>query len=414
MKAPNTLARVKRSFKMEIIKKSIKHKDIFQYKNSQGTFWGFRLKYYDLYNKRREKRGSKYKTEREAFEALIEFLDNINKKQFNKVDRSKITVSEWYEIYLDIMKPNDKGEGAWSLGSYISRLGTYEKHIKPLIGDIKLVDLDLITYEKLYIGYLKNHHAPSTIKSYHQAMNTAINAAVRRRYLDENLIQYATLPKEQDIDEGDFISSKTLNDILQYILEYEPINNRTLIFLLAHTGMRLNEARGLMWKNIKIKEGQIQVYHQMNDYKKGPLIIPTKGRNKRIIKVSNELISLLKLYRNWCIEQSFKNKRQFSDDDLVFISKRSYRPMSRNTSYFRLKKACQYLGYEEISPHTLRHTYASILLMHGQSYKKVSKILGNTEQVLINTYSHVIPDINDNEVDIMSSVVNIGAVTGAD
>lgn len=399
---------------MKIIKKSTKHKDIFQYKNTQGKYWGFRLRYYDQYDKRREKRGSKYATERDAFQALIEFQDDINKKRFSNLEKSKITVSQWYEMYLDIMQPNDQGEGAWSLGSYISRKGIYEKHIKPLIGHVRLTNLDLVTYEKLYIGNLKNHHSPSTIKSYHQAMNTAINAAVRRRYISENMIQYATLPKDADIEEGDFISSEKFNTVLKYIIENEPINNRTLIFLLAHTGVRLNEARGLMWKNIKFKERQIQVFHQMNDYKKGPLLIPTKGRNKRIIKVSGQLIALLKEYRNWCIEQSFKQKRQFQEDDLVFISKRSYRPMSRNTPYYRLQKACEVLGYENITPHTLRHTYASILLMHGQSYKKVSKILGNTEQVLINTYSHVIPDISDNEVDIVSNVVNIGAVTGAD
>src|SRR5699024_4280327 len=104
---------------MEIIKKSKKHDAIFQYNIQSGTFWGYRLKYYDFNNKRKEIKKRKFKSEHEAFADLIEVQSKINK---GKLNHSQITLSEWFRFYIDINKPSADGrKGNWSINTLKNR-----------------------------------------------------------------------------------------------------------------------------------------------------------------------------------------------------------------------------------------------------------------------------------------------------
>ena len=67
--------------------------------------------------------------------------------------------------------------------------------------------------------------------------------------------------------------------------------------------------------------------------------------------------------------------------------------MYKTNAREKLKTVCKKINIKEITPHSLRHTFATRMLESGANIKVVSDILGHKNiQITLNTYSHVLPD----------------------
>ena len=392
---------------MKIIKKSTMHPAIYQYENKSGTLWGYRIKFYDDNNKRREKRGSKFLNERDAFEDLVQVQYKINKGLLSNAN--SFTVSEWFQKHIEMNKPNDDGlNGNWSFNTYRNRLSVYNDYINPLIGDIKLEKLTLSIYQSLYIDQLKKTLSPSSIDLYHTFMVIAINAAVKYKAVQSNNINDATLPKIKETHEDKFIEVEDLKIFLNDIDSHENITNRSIIRFLAYTGVRVGEMRALKWKYIDFYNRKIKIYAQMTKHKYGPC----KGNNKRIIPIDQETLRMLVEYKKWFTK---RKSGILNQDDFVFITPQTGKVISANTLHYVFKRSNERTGLK-ISPHTLRHTHSAVLIMQNRSLTAISKRLGNSEEVLKEHYGHVIDSVDIDTMQAFSEAINNkdGANPGAD
>ncbi|MGK0575558.1 tyrosine-type recombinase/integrase [Macrococcus capreoli] len=381
--------------------KSKRYENVYSYKTKKGLMYMYKVRYYDELGRRKEKSESGFSDEKTAYRKSLEMLINIDGKEISKINPTKLTVGQWYDQWIDI-------NSQWSENTKVSRISAGRDYIKPLIGHLKLKDLDLIKYEILFIKQLENVYITpnrkmqaSTIELYHTYMNVCINAAVKRDLIHANKIVDATLPKKED-KRVKYVTLNDLNKIIADVYENEPISNYIIIIFLAFTGCRVGELLALTWNDIDFDNKMVTIKASRKHNK----LSSTKNKKVRRIPISEQVVSDLKKYRTWCIERLFKEGKSLSYDDYVFISEQKGTKIAQTTITYLLKRVKKRTGIQ-ITPHGFRHTHATILAGENMSFMTIAKRLGNTPEVVISNYAHVTEEMETQLVDVFDSKLKV-------
>ena len=160
-----------------------------------------------------------------------------------------------------------------------------------------------------------------------------------------------------------------------------------LLYTAIFTEMRQGELLGLEWKNIDFENKKLYVRQQFNGKTLTPKLKTATSR--RTIDLTDGVVECLLEYKRVLPELH----------DLVFCTKLGTPLLSANIRerwYYPLLRSFKWEGYEF---HSLRHTYASLMLSQGVPYLYVSKQMGHAKPtVTLNVYGHFIPDENENAV----------------
>lgn len=150
--------------------------------------------------------------------------------------------------------------------------------------------------------------------------------------------------------------------------------DRAILELFYSSGIRVSELCGLNLEDLDLKEGLIKV--------KG------KGKKERIVPVGQKAKEALKKYL--AIRQILRIKKKLFLDDLpLFINNRGQRISDRQVRRI-VEKYARFIGVlEKITPHTLRHTFASHLLMEGADLRVIQELLGHASLSTTQIYTHV-------------------------
>lgn len=149
------------------------------------------------------------------------------------------------------------------------------------------------------------------------------------------------------------------------------LRDRTMLEVLYATGLRVTELISLTLDEINLREGSLRVFG--------------KGSKERLIPLGEEAIAWLEDY--------LKTARPLllggQPGDILFPSQRGT-PMTRQTFWHRIKLHAQVAGIStSLSPHTLRHAFATHLLNHGADLRTVQMLLGHTSLSTTQIYTHV-------------------------
>lgn len=389
--------------------KSKKDKDVYYYYLKNGDIrWMYRHKYYDVLGKRKEKKKSGFKTEKEALRALLEVKASILDGKQKQVENNQLTVSHWLDIWYETYS------GGWEVTSRLQRKNAIKHQMKPLIGQYKLNELDRATYIREFIKPLLNDYSPSTVSLFHRLFKIAINAAVEDEIIPRNRFNKITLEPDDVLD--NFLTPNELNIFLEVTKKYENITNYTFVLLLAYTGLRKGEALGLKWKNVNLKEKTITVDCTRDRHGDRP---PKTKNSYRTILIDDILVNQLKVYQKWCIETKFRYGMKLDKkEDYVLISHQGGTPMGANTSKYlfdRIYMNIEKEGYsiKRITPHGLRHTHATTLINLKVPPKTISDRLGNTVEMLYRVYTHSSNELEEKAVTAFSESLQSGANSGA-
>lgn len=147
--------------------------------------------------------------------------------------------------------------------------------------------------------------------------------------------------------------------------------NKAMLEVLYATGTRISELINLELNQIDFEECIIRV--------------TGKGKKERIIPVGGKALASLKEY--------IMNYRQFllryESNNYIFLNKDG-KKISRQGFFKILKKLAQNAGInKEISPHTLRHSFATHLLNHGADLRIIQELLGHENLETTEIYSHL-------------------------
>ncbi|EJT6154949.1 tyrosine-type recombinase/integrase [Clostridium perfringens] len=163
--------------------------------------------------------------------------------------------------------------------------------------------------------------------------------------------------------------------------------NKVMIELFLCTGLRLSEMLDLQWKDINLMSGQLKV-------------VQGKGKKDRILWINEDMLNIL---RNWKIEQSNK----YGVVDLVFCSRNKKRlddkGIRKMIETYSIKAGIN----KHITPHTLRHTYATDLLRETKNIRLVQKALGHADLSTTMIYTHIVDDEYEDALKNFRNRINV-------
>lgn len=376
--------------------KSKKYEHIFWYLDKQGKkLWGYRYRYYDALEKRREKAKQGFSREIDAYRGLLEVQTQVVNGDVKRIEHSNMTVSEWLDVWYET------NESHWAVTTRMQRKNAIQYQMKPLLGSIKLAELDKSTYKRKYLNVLQEQYKPSTVKLFHRLFKVAINAAVDDEIIPRNRFGNMTL-EDEEVSEN-FYSANELKEFLTAAKEMENVTNYTFIYLLAYTGLRKGEALGLKWSDINFDTNMLSV-ERTRDIK--GVRKPKTKRSRRAILLDDLIIHQLKLYRTWCKKIKLSFGLASKDDDYIFISHQSGNPIGDNTIKYSFERIFKKTGLKRITPHGLRHSHATLLVMDRIPSVVVAARLGNTPQMIDNVYGHVLKNVEEESVQSFAKVLS--------
>ena len=170
------------------------------------------------------------------------------------------------------------------------------------------------------------------------------------------------------------ISEKEIEKLLDAPDEKTDIGlrDKTMIETLYSCGLRISELTNLEHLNLNLRQGVIRVIG--------------KGQKERLVPMGDQLISLLENY----LVSSRKNFLKKKNSDFLFLSSRGQK-MTRQSFWHRIKYYCINCGFEpeKISPHVLRHAFATHLLNNGADLRVVQLLLGHSDLNTTQIYTEV-------------------------
>nr|WP_202597805.1 MULTISPECIES: site-specific tyrosine recombinase XerD [unclassified Vibrio] len=150
------------------------------------------------------------------------------------------------------------------------------------------------------------------------------------------------------------------------------LRDKAMLELLYATGLRVTELVSLTMENISLRQGVVRV--------------TGKGGKERLVPMGENAIEWIETF----LTQGRSHLLGQQTSDVVFPSKRA-KQMTRQTFWHRLKYYAVIAGIdvEKLSPHVLRHAFATHLLNYGADLRVVQMLLGHSDLSTTQIYTHV-------------------------
>lgn len=204
----------------------------------------------------------------------------------------------------------------------------------------------------------------------------------------KNFYKWLRLEGVTDLDPTELLESPAIGSHLPSVLSIDEINalsaapdlsdvlgrrNHAIIETMYGCGLRVSELCGLQISHI--------------DFRNAVMLIQGKGSKERLIPVNDTALELLQRY----IYDGDRDSVDINpaDADIVFLNRRG-RHLTRVMIFYILRDAAARAGIDKtISPHTLRHSFATHLLEGGANLRAIQQMLGHESISTTQIYLHI-------------------------
>jgi integrase len=235
--------------------------------------------------------------------------------------------------------------------------------------------------------------APNTVKGAQSALNTIFNAAVKAEIMTANPLAYVDMPKIGEIDRP-ALTTEQARVFLANLSNIEHIGVRAILITELFTGARTGELRALTWSDLNLylvdamgEYGLVNISKSVDG--KNRVTPPKTKSSNRIIKIDGVLLGFLRQYRQTQAEQITAAGNRWVDKNLVFPSLTGDY-MSGNLPTKIVKRCIKGTDIDpKLHAHSMRHSFASILIDSGANVKAVQDALGHSSsRMTLDTYTH--------------------------
>ncbi len=282
-----------------------------------------------------------------------------NKKSSDNVVRK-------FRRYLKL----EKGHSENTVDAYmhdIEKLSSYLKAEKVDVLDVKLDDLEhfAASISEIGIGARSLARILSGVRHFYRFL-------VLDGYLEADPTELLESPKQpQHLPE--VLSTAEVDIILQSIdlSKWEGQRNKAIIEMLFSCGLRVSELTNLKLSNLYLDDLYIRVMG--------------KGSKERLVPISPRAVDELNY---WFLDRNQMVIKE-GEEDYIFLNRRGAH-LTRTMILIMLKRYAKGAGIKKtISPHTLRHSFATALLEGGADLRSIQAMLGHESVVTTEIYTHI-------------------------
>ena len=259
-------------------------------------------------------------------------------------------------------------------GLSLNTITAYHADLRFLSAYLRTRRLTLITATEAVL-----HDCLASRKQYSTFSNARFVSSIRRFY------QFMVTTEQREENPANTLETPTIGrhlpatlneEDIEHLLAVKPknatdIRNTTMIELLYAAGLRVSELVGLKLRQINMESGYLRV--------------SGKGDKERLIPIGESAVAWLKRYCEEIRPRMITN----GTHDAVFLSKFG-RAMTRQAFWQIIKKRAMVAGISKhLSPHTLRHAFATHLINHNADLRVVQMLLGHRSLSTTQIYTHV-------------------------
>ena len=343
--------------------------------------WQCIVSYKDKFGKWRQKSKQGFKTKKEAKVYSNVIIKELESKQDLNAELGEITFKEFTNMFLEHISLY---KATSTIDLYKYSFNKFKAIERKEMSKITVIDIQSCIDALVREGYSYN-----TVRKVKTVINTLfISAKDKYNIVGKNIVENVSIKKEKHLEEKHVLTSKELNDLIENTKEYE---YKVAFAIAGMSGLRLGEMLGLTWNDIDFDNSVISVNKQWkllgnNVWGFGELKTQNSYRN---VPINSTLIKILKEYKK-------VNK-------VVAIDNRLFHWKVRNTAGQRMANKLHRQGYN-ISIHTLRHTYATLLIQNGVDFKTAAALLGHNVEMTMKIYSHVNNDMLNNAKRVIEKI----------
>lgn len=331
-----------------------------------------------------------------------------------------LTLNQWYEFWLNEYKCTTVKQG--TVDSYRCM---YEYYIRETLGDKMLAEIRSDELQRFFNDMNRNGYSKSTLSLTSVVIGSMFRQAVKNDLIGRNPVDACTLPRgRKKVSERQALSEAQQERLLA-AAHGNPVEG--ILRLALGTGMRIGEITGLQWSDINWKKEELYVrttLKQRRDRREFYLDLPKTGSSARTIPLLPEMLRVLREEQN----RRKAEKREAGVfwrplpgmEQLVFLQKdgtpvsgqlvrqqlgRLVDEMNGQLSSAARRKSEQNSRRGEpepmphLTPHVLRHTFATRAIERGIPPKVVQELLGHSSITMtLDLYTHVLPQTKAEEI----------------
>lgn len=312
------------------------------------------------------------------------------------------TFKEVYELWLVTYKLTVKES------SYNRLKLQFNKHILPAFGDqkiksIKPVDLQQYANEK-----------SEDVQEYRLQLSNIsriFDFAIKQGIITSNPVKMITIPKKKanlEKKKIKYFTKDELKILLADAKENEPYKIYAFLYLMANTGCRKGEIMGLQWDCIDFENKTLEIHQTLARGENRRLYLeePKTTHSFRTIPLENETISILKSWRKIQRETMLQvGINTMGAKQLVFSSP-SNEFINMDIPNRWMVRICKRNNIPVLTPHSLRHTFATLLISEGVNPKTVSELLGHSSVAFtLDIYTGVYETEKTSTIKLLANII---------
>lgn len=285
----------------------------------------------------------------------------------------------------------EKGFSENTLAAYHNDLTQFEEYLRIKAGQTPLPDEELeaaisaqgvvwpLVSKRAIVNFVlfikEKRYAPATV-----ARKVAAVKSYFHYLLAENILQSDPTATLDSPKVGRSLPRAITERQVEALLEQpstdttpEGLRDKAMLELLYATGMRVSELVALNTEDVSLASGYVRCFG--------------KGGKERTIPVHPQAIEALEAY----LSEARQRLIGSLDEQALFVNHRGGR-LTRQGFWLIIKDYARQAGIDEITPHTLRHSFATHMLRNGANLRDVQELLGHANIATTQIYTHLTND----------------------
>ncbi|MGC8971865.1 MAG: tyrosine recombinase XerC [bacterium] len=274
------------------------------------------------------------------------------------------------EYYIDLFLKYMKSER----GATVNTLKAYEKDLRQFLKFLNDENLEMYSATKdnvrdFIMLLTENRYNKNSVVRKLSTLRRFYTFMVKRGFISENPLVSLFSPKQEKVLPN-FLTQSEMERLIENIPLDDPlgIRDRAIVEFLYSTGVRIGELVRLDISDIKDAR---------------QVIIKGKGNKERIVFLGEYALKSLRKYLEEVRPKLIRDSRERA----LFLSRFGTRLTSRSIERMMEKYGIQ-MG-KDISPHTIRHSFATHLLENGADLRAVQELLGHSDLSTTQKYTHI-------------------------